>query len=926
MTKQSQRLVIFSLLLCFLSFKSFSQERFSIKGIISDTSDKKVLYQASISLLRSTDSSLYAFSRADKNGAFVISNLTAQQYIILVTYPGYASLIDKTEIQNKDLDLGNLSLSTKVKVLQEIVLKNKAAAIRMKGDTTEYTADSFKVAPNADVQELLRSMPNFQVNSRGEIITQGEKVNKVLVDGEEFFSDDPAVVTKNIRADIVDKVQVFDKKSDQAVFTGIDDGQRTKTINLKLKEDKTKGYFGKVDAGSNFNSLNTAKLMANLFQGKKKVAAYFTTDNTRFEGLSWDDLRNYSDGGNITTEVMDGGGISISMTSDDDYSENRGLPNQQTAGALFANKKGNTTTSNSVQFQHLGTVSNGITDVTTLLTGTTQQSRTTDDQVMDKRRYKFNTVNQWGTDSTGLFKTVFKGAHTQKEATANYLAETMREDESMLNSSSRSRTFENIGDGLDASLTYRRKLAKKGRTISFSSSFNINSTTESGSLLADNFFYDPAGTITSRERIDQQKKANQNSNELKTGLSYTEPVGKNSFLVFQYNLGVGRNEAERNTFGKGAGGTYVTPIDSLSNHFIYSSLLNSGGLSYKFVKKKLNLSFGTAIGQSLYKLNDVVSSSKRNIDFFNFLPSASITFSPAAQRRLYFTYNGVTSNPQLTQLQPLRDNTDPLNLTVGNPTLKQGFSHNFNINANDYKVLKNRSIGLWGSFSYRQNGISTSTDIDVNGRRITQYINVDGTYNGNISLYYGIKVYKSLNASVRTGFNKNRSINFINSSKNITNYTGVNYTLDLNMWGEKWLTFYTSLTARKNFTNSSVFKNFNGDFWSYNVWGQVKVNFKKAKLFIELEPSFSIFQRTSVFPEARNSFLLSPAIRKVWGKSDAWELRLYVFDMLNENRDANRSVSTNFLSASTVNTFKRFALLGLTYNFSKNGKPTNSGF
>ena len=919
------RIKIF-VLCAFFSFTSLAQERYSIKGTVTDTSEKKPLYQASISLLRAADSTLIAHTRADKSGFFSITNLPAGQFIILTSYPGYAVLIDKASISNQDLNLGTLSMSTRIKVLQEIVLKNKAAAIRMKGDTTEYTADSFKVAPNADVQELLRSMPDFQINSKGEIITQGEKVNKVLVDGEEFFSDDPAVVTKNLRADAIDKVQVFDKKSDQAVFTGIDDGQRTKTINLKMKEDKTRGYFGKAELGSNLNSLYTGKLMANLFQGKKKVAGYFTTDNTRFEGLNWDDQRNYADGGNISTEIMEGGGISVSITSDDDYSENRGIPNQQTAGALFANKKGNTSISNAVQYQHLGTESNGTTEIRTLLTGTAQLTNSADVQQMNKKRYKFNSVNQWGTDSTGLFKAVVRGSNKQKEASGDYTSATSTENGSVINTSTRSRSFQNEENGLDASLSYRRKMAKKGRTVSLVSSFNINSTDEKGTLLSDNFFYDAGGTNTSREHIDQRKQSDQLSSEFKTGLNYTEPVGENGFLVFQYNIGLGRNEAERNTFGKGSGGLYIDPIDSLSNHFVYSSSQNSGSLNYRYVTKKINISFGSGLGRSTYKLNDIVAASNRSIGFTNFLPSASFTLTPAPQKRISLTYNGTTSNPQLTQLQPLRDNTDPLNLTVGNPNLKQGFNHNINISGNSYKVLKNRYIGMWGYFSVRENGVSTSTQIDFNGRRTTQYVNVNGAYNGNMSISYGRKIYKSLNGGLRLGYTLSRNITFINSIQNITNYKGINYSVDMNVWGDKWLTFQTAITARKNFTTSSVYKSFNGDYWSYTMWGSARAKFKKAKLYIEVEPYFEAYQKTPAFPESRNSFLLSPTVRKTFGKGDAWEARVFVYDVLNKVQEASRTVSTNFLTSTTANTLHRYVLIGLTYNFSKNGKPTSSGF
>jgi len=207
-------------------------------------------------LISKKDSTLKAFVRTDEQGRFQLEMPTGSVFSLLVSYPKYADWFDDLQLPNSgSKDLGIISLNTKAYLLKEIVIRN-TSPIRMKGDTTEYIADSFKVTPNADVQELLRKMPGIQVNAKGEITAQGEKVKKVYVDGEEFFSDDPAMVTKNLRADAISQVQVYDKKSDQAAFTGIDDGQREKTINLKLKESAKNGYFAKIEAGSTLAKYN----------------------------------------------------------------------------------------------------------------------------------------------------------------------------------------------------------------------------------------------------------------------------------------------------------------------------------------------------------------------------------------------------------------------------------------------------------------------------------------------------------------------------------------------------------------------------------------------------------------------------------------------------------------------------------------------
>jgi hypothetical protein len=344
------------ILLCLIAgiSTSFAQQNGSVKGLVTDTLNKQNLTNAVVAVLRAKDSVLVKFTRTNKEGSFDLPNLTAGKYIVMVTYPAYADYVDIINTTGGITDLGKVPVITKATLLQEVIVKQTIGSIRMKGDTTEYKADSFKVSANADVQELLRKMPGIQVNSKGEITAQGERVQKVLVDGEEFFSDDPAVVTKNLRADAVDKVQSFDKKSDQAVFTGIDDGQKIKTLNLTLKEDKKKGYFGKAEAGGDFDKYGYGKLLANSFKGKRKISGYLTTDNTKFESLNWNENQNYGGNTNMTTEVTDDGGIMM-WGSGDEFSWGTGFPRSITGGLHFSNKwnKDKHNSNNTYQYNQL---------------------------------------------------------------------------------------------------------------------------------------------------------------------------------------------------------------------------------------------------------------------------------------------------------------------------------------------------------------------------------------------------------------------------------------------------------------------------------------------------------------------------------------------------------------------------------------------
>lgn len=919
-------ILLASLGFCFSNVKA--QNITIIKGQLVDTSDRVILANATINLLRAKDSVLLNTVRADKEGRFQMNAKKDGQAIIMISYPQYADYIDKIELANgQELNLNKIYLNTKAHLLKEVIIRSTVSAIRIKGDTTEFKADSFHVTPNADVQELLKKMPGIQVNSKGEITAQGEKVNKVFVDGEEFFSDDPAVVTKNLRADAIDKVQVYDKKSDQATFTGIDDGIKSKTINLQLKEDKKNGYFGKAEIGSNFGQYGNQKLMANAFKGKKKLAGYFTANNTTFEGLNWDETRNYSDGGNTVTEMTDDGGISMYYSSGDgeDYNETIGLPNQQSAGAVFGNKKDNASTNNNVQYQHLLSNSNGSSYAKTILQDSSFTNYTTSKQKIDKKKYKFNTINEWGTDTTGVFKIIIKGANVLKDANSENFGQTFGESGHIINQTKRVTALNEDDKSLTSNLSFRMKFAKKGRTISITSDLNFNDKKQDGSLNADNNYYDFAGNILRNDLVDQLKKNTLNTSSINSSLTYTEPWGKKSFMIFKYGLNVAKNESERDSYNKN-NGQYNDRVDSLSNHFIFNTINNSGSVNYRFVEKKYNISIGSGFGTANYKLEDLRQNSQRAISYNNFIPAFSWNYNPKQQRRLRFSYVGNTINPTLQQIQPVIDNSDPLNISIGNANLKQGFTNKLNMSASDFKVLKSRYISIDADYANTDNGISNSSTVDAFGRRVNQFVNVQGSFNYGFGGWFGMDIFKGINGGLNVRNSVSRYINYVNGVRNVNDNSSISYGVNLSHWGDGWYNFWLNFSANSNSTVSSIRPGVTTNYWVYSFNGRPEFKFKKIKTYIDINIDANIYQKTKVFANQRDVYIVSPSIRKVFTKTDAWELKLYVFDAFNQNSYVQRNISSNFISENTNNGVKRYFMFSVIYNFTKNGKPSNMGF
>jgi len=280
--------ILICLFLVLFSKIALAQSNYAIKGIVADSVEKVKLQNSSIAVLQAKDSLLVKYTRAAEDGTFSIAGLNRGNYILLVSYPEYAdytrtfSLDSSKQSQN----FGNINIVPKTRLLKEVIIKGTAAQMKIKGDTTEFNAKAFVTQPNAKVEDLLKQLPGITVDQNGNITAQGEAVKKVLVDGEEFFGDDPTLVTKNIRADMVDKVQVYDKKSDQATFTGIDDGKKEKTINIKLREDKKKGMFGKVEAGDGPENVYQGELLFNAFKAKQKFSVYGTLGTNGKVGLA----------------------------------------------------------------------------------------------------------------------------------------------------------------------------------------------------------------------------------------------------------------------------------------------------------------------------------------------------------------------------------------------------------------------------------------------------------------------------------------------------------------------------------------------------------------------------------------------------------------------------------------------------------------
>jgi hypothetical protein len=900
-----------------------AQQSNSVKGVVFDTLNKQPLYKAIISVLTAKDSMLVKFARTDAKGQFGISDLPAGSYILLTTFPNYADYTDTFSVNNgRSVDAGIIPLITRAHLLQEVVVKQTLSAIRMKGDTTIFIADSFKVQPNASVEDLLKIIPGIQVDKNGKITAQGQTVPKVLVDGEEFFGDDPTLVTQNIRADMVSQVQLFDKKSDQANFTGIDDGQRTKTINLKLKDDKKKGYFGKIDAGVGTNNFYNAQGMFNRFRQKEKLSFYGIFSNTGKIGLNWQDQRSYGD----NSTGIEGDGENYNDGNRDDLENwsggynGQGLPTVQTGGAHYNNKWKDDKQAINGNYKILDLSVTGKSETNTqyILPDTlyyVNQRQVFRNQIL---RNKGNMVYDIDFDTTSTLKIVADGGWDHKTTAANYYTESLAEDSSMVNRGARRISTDGITGSFNTAMMWRKKFRKRGRTITITGKQNYSTGESTGYLYADNeFFID--GTPVSSSITDQYRVNNNKLFALDARTTYTEPLSTKASLIFNYGITVNNNSSERNSYNKDVSGKYDSLDNIFSNDYAFNILTQRGGINFSFIKKKLRFGFGNSTGFTRFSQTDQRNGIEVQRNFVNWFPQGSFAYNFSNQHAIYLNYNGATQQPSIQQIQPLFTNDDPLNIVVGNPLLKPSFRNNFYVSYYNYKPLSGTDLYVNANFSNASNAFASSDYVDSIGRRISQTINVNGNYNFSGYISYGRKI-GSFNTGLTPQFNQSQFVNVVNKLQNTT--ISRNYIMGFYVGKQVEKVYDNSISATATYTtsNSSIQKDVTTNYWTWNIRPDLDFYFP-WKLQLHTDCDFIFRQRTSVFEDNNNVILWNAWLGKKLLAGDAMVIKISANDILNQNIGFRRTANTNYISQNTWSSIQRYVMLSVVWNFNKGPKP-----
>lgn len=918
--------LLFAFLMLFAANTIFAQEA-QITGNISDNAAKTKLAQASISVLQAKDSILVKFTRTNAEGVFNFNNIANGDYILLVTYPEYADYVEKFQISEsiKKKNFGEIDLLLKARLLQEVIVKGDAVAMRVKGDTTEFNAGSFKVQPNAKVEDLLKQLPGIQVDADGKITAQGETVNRVLVDGEEFFGDDPTLVTKNIRSDMVDKVQLYDDKSENAKFTGIDDGQRSKTINLKLKEDKKKGYFGKLDAGGGNSDFFSTQALFNVFDNKKKLSLYSTIGNTKRTGLDWESARKYgTSGGEI--EINDDGGVNFYFNDYDQFSSENfngeGIPEIVNTGIHFENKwnEDKHALNLDVKYGRLNNVGNKFDLFQNNLPNNFQNNNSAlgFDNLLNQQ--KTNGAYEFKIDTSSNLKISFDNTFKNTNNSNNTVTSGFRNTTQLINTGTRDFSNEGQDHKLNTSLFYGKRFKKPGRTLTFrfnQSYFNNNSD---GLLQATNTFYNAEQEIDSIDVINQSKLDNQVGDSYKTSLTFTEKLSKTFSVTSNYDFGYNKVNSELKSFNANSNGEYVDLDTRFSNDLDYRSNTHQGGLAFNYKKDKTSVTVGSKVAfANLLQLN-LLTNSRFERDFTNFIPKLNYTYSFSKQSAFRLDYTGNTQQPSVNQLQPVLSNNNPLNIVIGNPDLDIAFSNRITTSYNSYKVLSSRSIWGYISYNFTSNPIVSDVTTDQAGKSISTFINIKNATPSNFSTGTSIggKIGKT-KMYWNTGVNANGNTfyNLINKELNKSNSYSFSPTFQISEYQDKY-SFYISLNPGYRINSSSLQPQQNSNGKIFNSRGSFSYKLPQ-KVTVALDYNYEFQEKTTAFNTNFDRLIVNSSIFKTFLKSDNLKIALSGNDILNQNVGFRRSAFGNTISQSSFTNIQRYFLFSVVWDFSKFG-------
>jgi uncharacterized membrane protein YgcG len=912
------------------------QMQVEVKGVVIDNQEKQGLPGAHISLTNMRDTTRVFRTATDAQGAFRI-DVARGGYTLKVTYLGYEPNIVTIRAIEASNDVGKVVLATAGAVLGEVTVTGKALPVMQKGDTLQFNAQAYKTNPDASAEDLVRKLPGLTIDPEG-VKAQGETVQRILVDGQAFFGDDPNIALRNLPAEMIDRVEVFDQLSDQSQLTGFDDGERVKTINIVTRLDRRSGQFGRVYSGYGDAERYQAGLVTNLFMDKRRISIIGMSNNINQQNFSSEDLSGFMSAGGRT------GGTSGGMRGGGGRpSGGGGAPTINRGDFLIGQQSGNNTTNSlginytdvwsskvnvngSYFFNLLRNESEQFANRQYYLDESTSQFYA-DSNLSERNNYnhRFNARVEYKINDkhTLMIQPRFSYQNTESESSSH--AENFLVGDQLLN---RSLTDYNRfwnGYSFSNALIYRARISEKGRSISARLNANVNNNEYLYFLDALSDYYD--GPILTSDLIDQKSTTSSDSYGLSSNLTYTEPIGEKGMLQLSHNISFSNNSSDRMTNSWDIVRESYSLLESdLTSELTNGYLTNRFGLGYRLRGEKYSLL--TELSYQFAELaSNQVTPYLSNVDysFQNFIPMVNYTYNFSRTNSLRMMYRSFTNAPSVNQLQDVIDNSNPLLLSSGNPDLEQSNSHFLSARYNITNVAKSQSlfVTLFGTMTSNYIGNSTiiaQQDIVLSngyelprGAQYSRPENMSGHSNIRSMLTYGfpLKFIKS-NINLTSGIAYSSIPSKINNQKNIAKTYNTNGGVVVSSNISANVDFTLSYRLNYNIVENTLRPQLDNNYF-YHL-SEMRFNWVFLKGWVLRNDVSNLYYAGLGEGFNENYWLWNINLGKKIFANKQGELTIGVYDLLDQNRSVSRNVTDTYTEDLRSNVLNRFFMLTFTYN------------
>lgn len=937
------------LLMAISAISAFAQSgsgRATVTGTVLDGGDKSPVMQATVQILSLKDSTMVKGNVSDLDGNFALS-VRPGKYLLKISYIGYTTFFRQIEMtRNKPrLNVGNIELQADAIMLGEAVVVAQAPEVTAAEDTLVYNSSAYRVPEGSALEELVKKLPGAEVDENGKITINGKEIKKIMIDGKEFFADDPNIAMKNLPVNIIDKVRAYDKQSDLARATGIDDGEEETVLDLSVKPGMNKGWFGNADLAAGTEDRYSGKIMLNRFWGDNQFTVIGSMNNVNDQGypgggggFRWggqNGLTAIKMGGfnfSTTSEKLEtGGSVNFNYKDADIISKQASetfvsSDNSSFQNALIAQRNKNTALTADFRIEWRP-------DTMTMLLVRPRLSYGDTDNTESSNSGTFNAEPQNTTDE--LIAAIQEGNLTDLMAEENIVNTIIR------NSLSKSSDF-NVG----GSVMFNRRLGKAGRNINFRGTYNYtNSSSEQFSTSEAEYFQ-----MTDEERLEILNRYISTptlNNNFSARVSYSEPIFKGGFLQFSYNFQYRYSTTDNSTYtmpndwtiDNGYGGEYTGVLDkenSKSAHYTYYN--HQAELALRWIREKMRLNVGVSFQpqktELSYKKGDLDTVTVRNV--FNFTPTLDFRYKFNKTSQLRINYRGRSSQPSMTDLLPVEDTTDPLNIRRGNPGLKPSFTNSFRAFYNTFNTETQRGMVAHVSFSNTMNSVSSRRVYnETTGGYITTPENINGNWNLFSMLGSNTALRnKKYTINTFTTASYNNIVSYISDNTETTN-DDRNKTRQLRL-GERLRGTYrtdwweVSLNGSLNYTHSrnNYQEQNNMDTYDFSYGASTNIRLP-WNMSIATDLSQNSRRGYSDNSMNRDELIWNAQISQDFLKGNAATVSIQFYDILRNQSNVSRAITAAMRSDTEYNAIYSYCMVHFIYRLNlfggKNGGPSMGG-